>query len=459
MEYARILIVVAITVLVVATTLFLLALAVLRLRQVIHSRRQGRVEVQQAPLVARICAGFPPTPEELPDILPTPGSSEAEALENVLREALAGAGPEQAARLEEFMRDAGITGRYLDMLTGGSRWERAMAAAWLADHRGPEIAEALLAATEDPDREVRTVAVRSLGRLVDDRSLVTLAEVLVAVAGGEENLSQRVVAGSLTRFGPQAADALQPMLEHPSWRVRSAAAYVLGEAGASSSVPKLTERLADAEPDVRAKAVQALGQVGARSALFSIIGSLEDDAWVVRMHAVRALGLLADPAAVAPLGRRLFDSHWRVRQEAAHILANMSAEAREVLISTLLTSDDHYARQQVVEEFQRTRVISDAIDGLEREVEGVVRPGSAAALLAAVANTGAVAMLAHAAISHGRSKVRQRVLGILAPLAHPRVTGVLERAATEDPDPVVRATAAAHLTAREAAAASAAEEV
>jgi HEAT repeat protein len=428
-----------------AVLLFLAVLALHRLGQVSWAGRMSRARDRCAQLVAQILADELPGDDPAHNMRPgTPPWRALEALLSEARKEAREAGDDEAvARVDRFLWNAGFSNHYLYLLAHGSRWERATAAARLAEHRHPKATEALIAAVNDPDRDVRTVAVRSLGELGDPAALQVLADTLAGAMSGGSELSHRVVAASLARFGPQVADALAPHLSHPSWRVRGAVAMILGEVGAQGYAEPLLERLGDPEPDVRAKAAQALGRIGAEGALFPLLGRLEDASWLVRMQAVRALGKTADPAAVGAVSRRLTDAHWRVRQEAAIALGKMGDGAIEVLTRTLVRTDDHYARDQVVEELQRTRVIADAI---EQMGDGDDDP--ARTLLAAVLQAGAVSPLLSALESHPDAAVRRRLVELLAGHAHPRIDGALSRVAAKDADPMVRAEAERQLALR-----------
>jgi len=277
--------------------------------------------------------------------------------------------------------------------------------------------------------------------------------VVERVAAGGAEVAPRVLWASLARFGPDAARVLAPLLAHPAWRVRSAAAYLLGEVGAAERIPELIERLADTEPDVRAKTAQALGRLEARTALFPLLGRLEDPVWLVRMQAVRALGELGEETAVEPVGRRLFDPHWRVRLEAGRVLARMGGTAMDLMAQTLLTTEDTFAREQVVEELQRTPVLADALDNLAGEwtPEGTL-DGPATRLLTAVADVGAHGRMLAALRDHPRPEVRMAVARLLGEREGARITEGLAHAAGADPDQSVRAEATRHLERRGAGA-------
>lgn len=449
MEFALFLVTVAIAALAVAVALFVAVLAARRLGQRWAAGTGRRTRALYADLVRRVAIGGVTAVDA--GLQLRPGSTPWLALEEALRAARHDAPPEGVRRIERFLAEAGFSDHYLDRLVHGDRYERATAAVRLAEHRNPRTVPALIVAVSDPDRDVRTAAVRALGYLGSPAAVEALAQVLARgiAAPGKADVAPRVVAGTLVRFGPQAVDTLAPLLAHPSWRVRGAAAYLVGELGASRAVPALILALADPEPDVRAKAAQALGRLEARSALFPLLGRLEDPAWLVRMHAIRALGALVEPTAAEPVGRRLRDAHWRVRQEAGAALARMGRRAQEVLTQTLLTADDPYAREQVVEELQRTPVLDEALDHLGGQVAESGEPqGPAGRLLAAVADTGAHSrLLAALDGGHPDPAVRVALTRLLGGREAPRVRTALARAADADPDPMVRREAALKLQA------------
>jgi HEAT repeat protein len=442
MDSALLLVTVAIAVLAVAVALFVVALASRRLGQRMRATRGREAHTRFHDLVAAVAAGQL-TAADAP--IPTPpGSLSWTALEEMLRAARADAEPEAARRIERFLDEGGFSDFHLDFLARGDRFERATAAVRLAEHRNPRTVPSLILAVNDPDREVRTAAIRALGFLGAREAVEALAAVLTRTAAGPPGgeVSARVVSGSLVR-----------LLEHPSWRVRGAAAYLLGEVKASECAQALVEHLADHEPDVRAKAAQALGRMEARTALFPLLGRLEDPVWLVRMHAVRALGRLGEPTAAEPVGRRLEDAHWRVRQEAGAALARMGPQAREVLSHTLITASDPFAREQVVEELQRTPMLADAVDHLAAELSETGEPrGPAARLLVAVADTGAFSRLLDALHRHPDAATRRALVHLLGRYDTPRVVEGLQAAAETDADPLVRRDAVQHLKLRAPAA-------
>jgi len=99
--------------------------------------------------------------------------------------------------------------------------------------------------------------------------------------------------------------------------------------------------------------------------------ALSDGTWFVRLQAARALGAIAHPRAIAPLVSALTDEYWQVRAAAADALRRLGNLAVPALTHCLFTSRDRYAKEQIVEELQRTSLIQEQIDALDE-----ARPGA-----------------------------------------------------------------------------------
>jgi HEAT repeat protein len=429
-----------IAVLTLSVVLFVSTLVFQRARQISQNRRLRRVGHRFQHLIDQVVDG-----RSSPTSLPFEVAAQSDTwigVEQVLRKALKHATPQEAARLIAFANHAGYSTYYQRQLTRGDHWQRALAAGRLADYRCQDAVGNLLSATRDAHQDVRSASIRALGRLGDGAAIGVLVAILEPVVQGDSDLSQRVVAGSLARYGTEAGEEVATLLSHDHWRVRGAALYVLGEIGGTAHVQAIIACLGDPEPDVRAKAAKALYGARASSALFPLLACLDDDAWLVRMHAIRAVAVLADDTAIGALSRCLEDRHWRVRQEAARALAGMGAEALMALTQCLLTGGDEYAAQQVVEELQRTTIIQDAIDRLARHPKESALDGPEAALLKAVAEVGAVSLILSAVLGHRNPTVRGLLVQLVAELPNPRVSPCLARVATDDIDPLVRRDAA-----------------
>jgi hypothetical protein len=161
----------------------------------------------------------------------------------------------------------------------------------------PATREALLAAREDPDAEVRLRAGIALGPEGRD--------VLLAIAGGEgapdETTERAVVA--LGFF--LTADAAQGILRNALRTRREATARAclgaLGQRRGAGVVATLAKVLAVEKPELAAAAADALGATGDASAERALLAALGSPHEPVRVAAARALGRVGTTAAVLPL--------------------------------------------------------------------------------------------------------------------------------------------------------------
>jgi HEAT repeat protein len=176
-----------------------------------------------------------------------------------------------------------------------ARWRAADALGKIGKDATPA-GPALVAALSDGDPLVRRVAARSLGELAPD--VADAVPALVALFPDIEAI--RAVA----RFGPHAAPAVRPLLDHfanPDPAIRWQAARAVGKIGppAVSAVPELARLLrSDPDPLVREHAAEALGDIGppAADGIPALAKALRDPVARVRRDAVRALGQMG-PAA------------------------------------------------------------------------------------------------------------------------------------------------------------------
>ncbi|HXE73919.1 MAG TPA: HEAT repeat domain-containing protein [Candidatus Nitrosotenuis sp.] len=231
----------------------------------------------------------------------------------------------------------------------------------LADALWDKVEQAVLAALEDPDAEVRLAA-------------------LHALVGPEE--SQAVGAALLRR------------LEDPDPRVRAQAARelrgpgrpVLVEMARSGSTPQVLaalqaltpelahlamERSQDPDPTVRALALERLAELARPLPLEveRLSQELEHPDPGVRRAAVSCLAALeGDPQAIAALARALADPSWEVRRAASAALGRLgeagaeavlpyldsdSASTVEAAITALAASGSRRGREALAEQLRR----------------------------------------------------------------------------------------------------------
>jgi HEAT repeat protein len=163
------------------------------------------------------------------------------------------------------------------------------------DH--PATREALLAAREDPDAEVRLRAGIALGPEGRD--------VLLALAGGEgapDETTQRAVAalgGRLTT--PEAEAILRNALRTRRHGTARACLSLLGQRRGAQVVALLAKVLAVEAPELAAAAADALGATGEAAAERALLAALDGPDAGVRAAAARALGRVGTAAAVGRL--------------------------------------------------------------------------------------------------------------------------------------------------------------
>jgi HEAT repeat protein len=179
------------------------------------------------------------------------------------------------------------------------------------------------AAGHDADPRVRAAALGALARGGDPDTTrrawrQALADPNAAVRRRAAELAPAV---GVLDPSPLDVPALAARLDDADVTVVEAAAWALGELGATSAVEQLAT-LARTHDDLLAReaAVGALGAIGDPSGLPAILAAC-DDRPTVRRRAVLALASFSGPDVDAALRRALGDRDWQVRQAAEDLLA------------------------------------------------------------------------------------------------------------------------------------------
>jgi len=371
-----------------------------------------------------------------------PGSLDWIAIEDALIEQIDGADPALYSRLYGLFEELGYVEYYLKSLKSAKMWKRARSAERLGIIRCSRAVDALIRATEDKTRDVRNMAVYSLGLIGDDKGLPAIMETMKTGIDSLEDVSLRIVKSAILSFGRPAVKVLRRGLKNDNWRVRAVVVDLLGDLEGPSLVEDLSISLFDSEPDVRAKAAKGLGKKKALSALNQLMTLTEDPFWVVRLHSTRALGLIASPQAVEKLKGRFFDENWQVRRAAAEAMGHMKRHAMEPLRDILLNHEDAYAKEMVMEEMQRTGLVWAFVDGLDDESGDIRR--QAEDTLYAMGLNGALAPLINA-LDRGSPHARSVIVGILGRFKAERALKAIKATADKDSDAEVRRAARAVL--------------
>ena len=219
--------------------------------------------------------------------------------------------------------------------------------------------EALLAALDDPLPELRTVAVRTLGRIGDPQYGARLK---TALEDDEPSVRAEALFALALLGGENALIAIEGLAEDANLRVRAYVATGLGVLKAAASADTVLTLLADREPLVTVAACYAVSQFDnadfAVERLIELSASDDDTVFVASAHALSRLAADTDH-----LG---FDSRRRARQrlqeltrsrnsfvraQAARGLAVPLAEGEEQALGPLVEDPDPMVRIAAVRAF------------------------------------------------------------------------------------------------------------
>ncbi|TRO47571.1 hypothetical protein E2P65_04195, partial [Candidatus Bathyarchaeota archaeon] len=208
---------------------------------------------------------------------------------------------------------------------------------------GEAAVEPMMEALGDQDKEVRSTAVRVLGRLGGRRAIDALTRVLEAEKDESIRWNAVLILGGM---GEEAIGPLVLAMNDPVWEVRESAATSLANMGEAAFQP-LLRALESPHGYTRSRAASALGKMGDPRALGPIITLLGDRTDFVRWNAAEALGEIGDPAAAGPLGRTLLDKDRGIQWQATLALGKMGEPGVQVLLRAL-EADGAYTRQDLI---------------------------------------------------------------------------------------------------------------
>ena len=256
-------------------------------------------------------------------------------------EHLPGAEPPARERLLHWLDENGFIDRWIAQLGRRKTWQREQAAELLGVVRAPRSVDALVAALDDPELDVRMRAAAALGELGGERARAALIGALT-----EENRWSSIrVANLLAGMGPEVVADLLEAFDGMGRGARLAAIDVIARVGDGETGPFFANLLAAPDADIRARAAAALGRIGYRPAADRLIMKLQDPAWPVRAMAAKALGALGIQAAIPGLQRALRDREWWVRANSAQALRMMGSSGLSAL-AAMLHDEDRFARDQ-----------------------------------------------------------------------------------------------------------------
>lgn len=330
--------------------------------------------------------------------------------------------------------------------------ERCRSANKLSQVPTPEGLLAMLAATDDPHVDVKEVCVANLGRLGDPATLPVLVEELIKVLEGHSPLSIRVVKTALVSFQLEDVDAFLPALEHPHRRVRflatDAVREIVNRRAAHELLSKndfspqmhqfFLERLSrDEFPDVRARATVVISHFHHNESNSALERLIQDEAWFVRMHACRAAGGKYFLPLAPAVARCITDKQWQVREAAVRCLRDMGEVGVEHITREFLTVTDRYAAEQICEEIQRSKILTDLLAGIEEPRQFQM----ATMVTRKMVSLGKIAMLMGYLMSPVGPAVKLMLITELSQYVTPELLEALRVCAEADPHPQVRTAA------------------
>ncbi len=207
----------------------------------------------------------------------------------------------------------------LDEMADENALVRAAVVEALARIKSPKSIDILShASTEDPDRNVREVAMAALRRV----STGAVTPLIQALLGND--LSQRIRAVSqLLEQGKASVLPLTELLTHEEPTVRASAAEVLGALGDTAALNALIiSAIADTDDRVRLSATTALGRVKHGRSAHVLAGLLEDQDNRIADAAAIGLENLSE-LAVEPVFEQLNHESVDVRVRAIHVLGRL----------------------------------------------------------------------------------------------------------------------------------------
>ncbi len=322
------LVVATITIVVITAAIAALTVGIVTVRMVRTRRGRERAALAEAPRKA-LLAFVADNGEEGADDLVAIDDRAWQAAEPAANALLGKVRGDAHKALADVFQRRGAAVRACRSLRDRSPVKRARAAEFLGDLELRSAVPDLCDLLDDRHREVRIVAVRSLGRIGDPAA----AWRLLASLDRADPTPSLLVTDALVNLGLDVEVTVSAALDHPRERVRAVCLDALGLLGAAGAVPRVARVLDnDASLDVRVAAAATLGRLGTRSGVPPLVDSLGQDRPVpLRAAAARALGELGAVAAVPQLEALLGDDAYRVAHEAAHSLRRLGAVGHAAL--------------------------------------------------------------------------------------------------------------------------------
>ena len=196
---------------------------------------------------------------------------------------------------------------------------------------------ALLERLDSDELATSKKAAIALGYL---RSPAAIAPLIAATENPQRQIHWQA-ASALSWIGSaEAISALVKLLRHPSIQVQAASAKALGRASLPAVSP-LVEALKKSDDMVKVHAAHSLGQISSPLAVTTLIEALEHGSKSVRFEAAWALGQIKSPLSANSLANLLTDNDISVQSQAVHALKNIGAPAISAVAQMLNNPASH----------------------------------------------------------------------------------------------------------------------
>lgn len=206
--------------------------------------------------------------------------------------------------------------------------DRMLALAMLRDVAAKEAAPLVRKVIDDPNLQVRSMAVFAMGLKSDEETFGILVRLL------ETDPDYGIRADAAGALGyledPRAFESLvHAFYEDTDWLVRFSSAVSLGNLKDPRAQTVLVEALDSDEVVIQQAAIAAIGEVGAVSAVGEVLKFAQAEDWLVRQRLAEALANLPSPKTKAALQFMEKDPHPQVSAAAQISLQRLSTHAAE----------------------------------------------------------------------------------------------------------------------------------
>jgi HEAT repeat protein len=249
---------------------------------------------------------------------------------------------------------------------------RAIAVGHLGCLHSSVAAPLMIEALQDPSPLVISVAADSLARTESPSALTPLLDLLRRASDHDTVAPERGAKAALVALRPDAAQLASAYSAAESKRFRMAILDVLHELHCATNInyrlsnPTLIDALRDSDCEIRARAVRLIPILEVESG--SVAAALKDESALVRLRAI-----YVKSAADTELFANVHHQQWRVREAVVTTLSRDTGTRREQLVDKLLTTDDRYAAEQIMEQWQLSGELRSCIMRLNDEDQLVCR--------------------------------------------------------------------------------------